>query len=229
MIDEGVKTVMVVGGTFDPPHKGHVFLPMLARQVMEREMGAAGSVFALYVPAFVSPHKTDHTMTSASHRSEMLRLAVQHLPRTSVWLEEIARGERTGQASFTVQTLERLRSWLDRQGRSDVTLRLVMGADQLAKLHTWREPRRVIALARPAILMRVVQPGAGAMPDLVGILRATGFWDADDAAWLVKGALASGMMPYSSTAIREAVASGHEPQGLDPLVANYIREHGLYR
>lgn len=225
-IDEAVESVMIVGGTFDPPHKGHVFLPMLARQMIERERGAIGSVFAVYVPAFVSPHKQGQRVRSAAHRMAMLHRAVQHLPRTSVWAEEIARGERTGEPSYTVDTLMRLRAWLDQRGRADVTLRLVIGADQLLKLHAWREPREIMRLARPVILLRAID---GQQPDLSQELARAGFWAEDEIAWLLKGVVKGGAMPYSSTAIREAIAEGREPQGLDPLVGEYIREQGLFQ
>jgi nicotinate-nucleotide adenylyltransferase len=223
-IEERLKVVMVAGGSFDPPHKGHVFLPMLARQSLEKSSGV-GSVHLLYVPAFVSPHKVERKTTSAVHRAAMIRLATGHVPRTSVWMEEIARGERTGEASFTVETLRRLRGWLDQAGRGDVSLRLVIGMDQLLKLHTWREPQQIVRLARPVILQRELE-GQGI--DVARELAGSGVWDEQDIAWLMKGIIAGGKMPYSSTAIRRAIANGQTPEGLDPLVAGYIQEQGLY-
>ncbi|HZW06641.1 MAG TPA: adenylyltransferase/cytidyltransferase family protein, partial [Phycisphaerales bacterium] len=109
-VDRSVRTVVVYGGSFDPPHKGHVHLPLLAARHLERQLDEEKGVWVLYVPAARSPHKGSGPSATDAQRVEMLSLAVSHLPRFAVWSDELDRSI-PGHPSYTVETLRRLRSW----------------------------------------------------------------------------------------------------------------------
>lgn len=213
-VDRAVRTLIVFGGTFDPPHKAHVHLPLLAARHLERVLDEPKGVWVLYVPAARSPHKSHGPAATDAQRLAMLELAVGHLPRTAVWSDEIDRAAASPGPSYTIDTLRRLRRWLDEHGGEDVSLRLLIGQDQAAKLQTWREPDAIIALAPPLVMAR---PGS----DSSGDSGSGGL-----------AVLPIGTLDASSTAVRAALAAGDEPalrRLLDAPVAAYITREGLYR
>lgn len=199
-LPDTTSRLLVVGGTFDPPHRAHVRLAMDAAE-------AAHCDHVLFVPAGQSPHK-DEPPAPAEHRVAMLRMAIEDEPRASISLLEI---ERPGK-SYTVDTLERLRASLP----ATVELGLFMGSDQLRSLPRWRESPRVIELARPVVALRP--------PDTRQSLRAAGFPEVQ-LNWIVDVP----MDEVSSTAVRHAIAHGEKATGLiEPRVLAYIRDHRLY-
>lgn len=194
------RRLLVVGGTFDPPHRAHLRLALEAAD-------AAQCDHVLFIPARQSPLK-QAPQTPDGHRLAMLRLALEHQPRTSISTFEI---ERTG-ASYTVDTLEALRAAL----ADEVQLRLFMGSDQLRTFDRWRQPERIVQLARPVVVLRP--------PDTRESLRASSA-PAERLAWVVDVPLDYA----SSTEVRRRLASGEEVAGLiDPRVHEYIRSHRLY-
>jgi len=123
------NTVLLFGGSFDPPHRAHTALP---RIVAER----IGADVVAYLPAGRAPHKLDREQTDPRHRLAMLRLALQDEPGTIVLTDEIDRAP--GEPSYTVDTLERLHGRVS----PGTTLRLLFGGDQLHIFDTWRQPER---------------------------------------------------------------------------------------
>lgn len=220
-----VPALIVVGGSFDPPHLAHVELPVAARE-------AAGMTDAwlLYVPAAQSPHKSAAAASEAD-RLAMLRLAIDGVERAAVWTDELDRAawEReegeTG-PSYTVDTLARLAPIAPRATR----LYLLMGADQAARLHTWRQPRDILRLASPLVLPRAPIDSPAALERALIESRS---WSADEVRRIVSG-MATGpalaVNPASSTFLREGLALGHASvrQSLDPAVVQYITARGLY-
>jgi len=194
------KRLLVVGGTFDPPHRAHVRLALHAAE-------AANCDHVLFVPAWQSPHK-DGEPTAASHRLAMLRLALADEPRASISTNEINRGG----TSYTIDTLRALRAALP----AAVELRLFMGSDQLRSLRRWREPVELMRLARPVVAMRP--------PDSLATLRADGVPD-EYLNWIIDAPLDN----VSSTEVRAAIAHGGDVSELvEPRVLEYIRQHHLY-
>lgn len=199
-LPEGAQRLLVVGGTFDPPHCAHLRLAMAAA-------GAAGCDRVLFVPAGQSPLKSAPE-TSAAHRLAMLRLALEGEPRASISTFEI---DRDG-TSYTVQTLRALRAALPEA----VELRLFMGSDQLRWFDQWREAAQVAELARPVVVLRP--------PDTLESLRAAGVGESR-LGWVVS----TPTDEASSTRAREQIAQGEDASGLvAPAVLEYIRAHGLY-
>lgn len=236
-VDPSARAVILFGGTFDPPHLAHIRLARAAREHLERTHGSA-SAWLVAVPAGRSPHKNAGPIAPGPDRAAMLALALADVPRAGVWTDEIARVAADPRApSFTIDTARRARAWLDAHGGAGIALRLLIGADQALALHRWREPRALLDLAPPLIMLRdgPGEPsGAGSAESLGAGLLATGAWSADERGRLATGVATAQTQDVSSTALRAALAASprDEPalaHSLDPRVRAYIDAHGLYR
>jgi nicotinate-nucleotide adenylyltransferase len=128
----------VFGGTFDPPHSGHL---VVASDVHQR----LGVDRVLFVPASEPPHKRGASRTSDALRLEMVRAAIGDDERFEVDDVEIRRGG----VSYTVETLRALRA-----RAAEERLWFVMGADQYREFSSWREPAAIRRLATLAVLAR---------------------------------------------------------------------------
>jgi len=128
----------VFGGTFDPPHIGHVIVAQDAWQ-------ALGLDLVLFVPARLPPHKRDRALAPAELRRAMVQAAVAGDPRFEVDETEL---RRSG-PSYTVDTLRELR-----ERYPESALFLLLGADQVQQFHTWRAPEEIARLATLVVLSR---------------------------------------------------------------------------
>lgn len=140
----------IFGGTFDPPHVGHLIAAQDA-------YSALGLDRLLFVPAAVPPHKQGVVSTPAEARLEMLRAAVAGDPRFEVDDVEL---RRPG-PSYTVDTLRELR-----RRDPSAALTLLMGVDQFRDLHTWREPLEIARLAEVVVLTRAGVADVGTPLDI---------------------------------------------------------------
>lgn len=126
-----LERVGVFGGTFNPPHIGHL---LIAEQA--REKAALDRV--LFVPAFQPPHKTGRPVTDARHRLHMVRLAIKGNRHFAVSDLEI----RQGGISYTVNTLKLLKAEYP-----SAELFLIMGSDSLLDFPTWKSPGEIGEMA----------------------------------------------------------------------------------
>lgn len=190
----------VFGGTFDPPHVGHL---LVSADALER----LGLDRLVLIPAATQPLKTGEIAATASQRLAMTRLAVGDDPRFEVDPVEIERGG----LSYMVDTLEALAlRW------AGAELFLLAGSDVLTTFHRWREPERIRRLATLAVLTRggtdERHPGLQTFPGGAPLFVATRRVD------------------VSSTEIRARVRAGQSIRGFVPeAVADFIRSAGLYR
>ncbi len=206
---EDGRDIILFGGSFDPPHIGHVALAIAAR-------AATDAKWLAYIPAARAPHKLDKVQTDPVHRLAMLRLAVEDVEDAAVLTDELDRAA-DGVPSYTVDTLERLREKLP----AGVNMRLLIGADQVRIFDQWREPKHVIELAEPLVMVRP--------PDTRESLLASLPDDQSREAWAPR-LVDVPAMDISSTEIREKVARGESIEGMvHHEVEKYIAEHGLYR
>ena len=205
----GYKTILLFGGSFDPPHHAHIALP---QQVAE----AIGADLIAYIPAGRAPHKLDREQTDPAHRLAMLRLALADQPGpvpSVVLTDEVDRGP--DEPSFTVDTLEALHRRIDQ----DATMRLLIGADQLRIFETWRQPERIIELAEPVVMVRPPDTSQSLLDSLAAEHRE---------AWAGRMVKAD-TIDLSSTQLREKIAAGESIEPWTPAsVCDYIAEHGLY-
>ncbi len=130
--------VGILGGTFNPPHIGHLVCAQEAYLQLALDK-------VMLIPARIPPHKPVTDEPGVEHRLELCRLAVQGDDRFTVSDIEVRR-EGT---SYTVDTLEVLKS-----NGANNELFLIVGGDIAAGLPRWREPERVLELAVPAIAER---------------------------------------------------------------------------
>lgn len=128
----------IFGGSFDPIHHGHL---ILARAALE-ELGLDR---ILFIPANMSPHKTDTNPATAQDRLAMLQLAIENEPGFAASDLELHRPP----PSYTVDTLRELNSH-----HPEDIFTLLIGADNVVKFDTWREPDEIRSLARIAVLDR---------------------------------------------------------------------------
>ncbi|MBE0645735.1 MAG: nicotinate (nicotinamide) nucleotide adenylyltransferase [Bacteroidetes bacterium] len=128
----------VYGGTFNPPHLGHLILAQSAIDALALDR-------VLLVPAFQSPFKLQSESLPAEIRAELLALAVSDNQKLRGEYFEV---QRAG-VSFTVDTLRHLH-----ERYPDDTLFLLMGADTFLEFHLWKEPDAITELATLAIAER---------------------------------------------------------------------------
>lgn len=128
----------IFGGSFDPPHVGHLLAAEDAYELLSLDR-------IVLVPASSQPLKVGRIVAGAEHRLAMARLLVEGDGRFEVSAVEV---ERSG-LSFTVDTLNHFARFYPAAERY-----LLLGADVLATFGQWREPERVLQLARPAVLQR---------------------------------------------------------------------------
>jgi nicotinate-nucleotide adenylyltransferase len=163
----------VYGGTFDPPHLGHL---VVAGDVHFR-LGVDRVVF---VPAADPPHKRGQVSAPAELRLAMVRAAVRGDPRFEVDDIEL---HRPG-PSYTVDTLREFR-----RREPDAELFFLIGADALRDLPAWREPEEV---ARLATLVMLARGGETEVPDPRFPVRRVPVTRVDVAATEVRRRVAAG-------------------------------------
>jgi nicotinate-nucleotide adenylyltransferase len=126
----------ILGGTFDPPHAGHVRMAAAARD-------ALGLDRVFFSPAPHPPHKQGEPLTGWEHRRGMTAAAIAGEP--GLFLTGIERGEGP---SYTVDLLRAA------SARTRADLYFILGADSLAGLASWREPREILRLCTLAVFPR---------------------------------------------------------------------------
>lgn len=199
-----MSAVGLLGGTFDPPHAGHLWLGCLAADTMGLEQ-------VLFMPAAQPPHKLGRPMSAASDRLAMTRLAIDDDPLFRLTTIEM---ERPG-PSYTIDSVRQLV-----EAEPDGTLMLIMAADSLEQIGDWRQPDELLQLCEWVVGPR---PGA-AMPD-PSRLEAR-FGAAAERIHLLDGP----SLDVSASEIRQRVATGKIIRYLVPRsVEQLIEARGLYR
>jgi nicotinate-nucleotide adenylyltransferase len=127
----------ILGGSFDPPHNGHVGMAQTAAEVL-------GLDVVYMMPALKPPHKNSRAISPWEDRLEMTRLAVRDVANVDVSLQEL----ETRGTSYTVELLRRYRQ----RYRGD--LYFIVGADSLRDMPGWREPEEILRLATIVVFPR---------------------------------------------------------------------------
>jgi nicotinate-nucleotide adenylyltransferase len=199
----GMK-IGVLGGTFDPIHRGHL-------KVAEEVTARLNLSEIIFMPAGQPRLKINNVISPAEHRVEMVRLAIAGKPYFTLSTMEV---ERPG-PTYTVDTMAELR----RQLGSGHELFFILGWDSLTQLPGWREPSRLIKLCHLVAVPRVDYPP----PDL-GALEAA-------IPGLSPRVILLDLprIDINATEIRQRVGRGLSIHHLVPEpVERYIREHKLY-
>ena len=194
----------IYGGTFSPPHNGHL---AAAKAFMEQMW-----LDLLYViPTALPPHKEMECPVSAAHRLEMCHLAFSGVEGVYVSDMEIRRGGR----SYTVDTLRELSG-------DDRRLFLLCGTDMMLTLDEWRAPEEIFRLCYPVYIRRDRDASLDAQ-----IVRKIAEYQAKYGK-VVRRIVAEPVV-LSSSEIRDAIRAGRPVSGkLPPAVERYISDNHLY-
>ena len=198
----------IFGGTFDPPHSGHI---NIADKILED--GYADTI--LFMPALHPPHKLDVNYSSFTHRLEMLRAALKSFPKNKFQIS-ILEQEFADKASFTYNTLE----FLTLQNPS-VEYELVIGADNLLTLHQWHNANELIKRWK---ILTYPRKGYDKLELLYNL------WDKKTADKLSATMLPFDIFNVSSTEIREYIQNEKKkPDLITSPVYEYIKKYNLYK
>jgi len=198
------SNIGVLGGTFDPPHNGHLVIAREAWAQLELAQ-------VLFAPTRQPPHKLGSDLTPIEHRLEMVRLAIAPYPQFTLSRVDVDRAGPT----YTVDTLR----WLRQQFGQAVELYFIMGMDSLANLPTWHAPEQLIRQCRLAVFNR---PGFSVNLDalearLPGLRERVVF-------------LSAPALDIAASELQRRVRAGESIAHQVPeAVARYIAKHGLYR
>lgn len=209
------RRVGILGGSFDPIHRGHVDLGLAAQKALE-----LARVFV--IPTSVSPHRS-MSFASTFHRFAMVALAVSGRPGWRASDLEL----RLHAPSFTFATLQRFHE----RGYRPTEMFFVIGADAFVDVASWKEYPRILDAAHFAVVSR---PGSSVdeLPDRLPQLASRMVRPPLDQA-MAQAALIilinASTADVSSTAIRRLRTEGRPITGLVDLgVQQHIEQHGLY-
>jgi nicotinate-nucleotide adenylyltransferase len=190
----------VFGGTFDPPHKGHLELAKAA-------IDQLGLDDVLLVPANRNPLKRGRSSPGAQ-RLEMVRLAVLEEPKMAVSDIEILRGG----PSYAVETLS------DLSYAQPADYWFLIGADAVRNFGEWKQPQRLVRLARLGVALRSGQTREDVLARVPEEFHEKIDW------------IDMPRVEISSSEIRDRVARGRSPvPWVSHKVFDYIEKNKLYR
>jgi nicotinate-nucleotide adenylyltransferase len=196
--------VALFGGTFDPPHRGHIGIARAAAD-------AFGLDQVLFAPAGRQPLKTEAAPAAFADRLAMVKLVCAEDSRFSA--SEIDASRKDGAPNYTVDTLAKLR-----ESMPDAEIFSLIGADSLLGLPHWREPERLLELAEWIVASRPGFP--------LGELAALGFTEEQRARIHL---LETVHYDVAATDLRRRLREGDDcSEMLLPTVVNYIAGHRVY-
>ena len=197
-----MRRLGLLGGTFDPPHYGHLLAAQEAAWQLDLER-------VLFLPARQNPLKQHEATSPAAQRCEMVSLAIGDNPLFELSRLDLDRPP----PSYTVDLLRALQA----PGQE---LFFLVGADILPELPRWHAPREIVRLAR---LVAMNRPGAPAI-DLAALEQHLPGVAARVHALHIPG------VDISSTDLRARVRHGQPVRYfMPPEVMRYIQTHHLYR
>jgi nicotinate-nucleotide adenylyltransferase len=198
-----IKRIGILGGTFDPPHVGHLILAEYSAEALDLS-------HLFFVPAADPPHKQDEVKTPVHHRLAMLEQAIADNERFSLSRIDI---DRPG-PHYSADTVRIVSSQFP-----DGDLYFVMGGDSFRDLPTWHHPQEIVARCKIAVMRR---PYDQIQPDmhetvLPALAQRVIVIDAP-------------LLEISSTDIAERLRQGRSVRYLVPdSVLDYITRHTLYQ
>jgi nicotinate-nucleotide adenylyltransferase len=236
----GARRIAFFGGSFDPPHLGHLAVARAARAALRLDA-------VLFAPVGAQPLKPQGATAAFEDRLAMTRLAIADQPAFAISLADAPVSE--GAPNYTIETLQRIRAELPPTGE----LYCLMGADSFLTLRHWHRAAEIpfaaplIVASRPPTsssherlddLASALPAGleVAPAPDLAfpaSEFEVRGYRIRNAAGESAPFYLLPGLhIEISATAIRNLGHGDVESQNPDVLpkaVVEYIRAHGLYR
>jgi len=216
-----MKTIGILGGTFNPIHYGH--LRMAQELADDLHMDAIH-----FIPAANPPHKNSVTI-SAEHRAAMVDLAISNNPHFTLDVREL---NRTG-TSYTIDTLLSLRAELG----SNASLTLFMGSDAFTQFNSWHRWQEILQHCHIALVQRPhtnKNQTSKLLPKILEEFLHTHYTENGEdlhnsaAGYITMRQVTA--LDISSTAIREAFKQQASTRYLMPdSVIDYIKTHQLYK
>ena len=197
-----MERIGIFGGSFDPPHVGHIQAARKAAEVLRLDR-------VLLIPTAMPPHKGER-FAGGEHRLAMVRLACGDDPVLSASDLEIARGG----VSYTYQTVEAVRALYP-----EANIFFLMGSDMFLSFQNWRFPERILDNANLAVFCRGNKGEKAAIAEKKLELEAQGH-----PVFCVDNKV----VDISSTQMRRLLAFHCADEFLPAGVGDYIREHNLY-
>ena len=191
----------LLGGTFDPPHNGHLRLAQAALTQLALDV-------VFFLPVGDPTHKSRPNLSNVSQRVSMTVLAIANEPRFALNLADCLRPE----PHYTSTLLPFIQAEYP-----NADLWYVIGGDSLRDFYKWYQPETIIAQCRLAVL-----PRPGVAINWENLEPITGLRERVD---LLAGELAD----ISSTMLRRVAISAERQPYLPPAVFDYIENHNLYR
>ncbi len=133
-----LQRIGIFGGTFDPPHIGHLIIAEHARVQFKLDR-------VVFIPAYRPPHKAGRASTAPQHRLNMVRRAIRGNPWFKVSDIEL---KRKG-VSYTIDTIRAVHRRFP-----DASMFLILGSDNLSEFHTWKSYDELLALTRLLVYAR---------------------------------------------------------------------------
>ena len=194
----------VFGGTFDPPHVGHMILAAEARSQLKLEK-------VLWVLTSAPPHKRNQSISDTAQRLALVKTAIQNEPAFSLSTIDI---DREG-PHYAVDTMRLLRAQVP-----EADLIYLIGEDSLYDLPTWYQPQALVdevagigVMRRPGKVVDIAVLEAA----LPGISSKVAFVEAP-------------LLEISSSQVRQRISKGEAFQYyLLPAVYELIQTHAYYR
>jgi nicotinate-nucleotide adenylyltransferase len=131
-----VKAVGIMGGTFDPIHLGHLIAAQSIREIRKLEK-------IIFIPAFISPFKTNNHILKSAYRLKMIQLAIDEIPYFDYSDLELKRKD----ISYTIDTLRELKKRYNQ-------IELIIGFDNIIDFNKWKEPDEILEIAKIVVLQR---------------------------------------------------------------------------
>ena len=196
-----MERIGIYGGTFNPPHIGHIRAAQFAVQELKLDK-------LLVIPDRIAPHKQlPKDSPTPEQRLEMLRIATAGIEKIEVSDLEL---KREG-PSYSYLTVEQVR-----QMYPDAKIFLLMGTDMFLSFHTWRNPQRITKEAALAVFYR----GEKGEVEAINARKA----EMDCEVELIENPV----IDISSTQLRRLLVFGCADSFLPEGVGDYIRDHGFY-
>lgn len=126
----------IFGGTFDPIHIGHLITAQAV--LIERKLD-----LIIFMPCYISPHKTGRNAAPPEHRLKMVKLAIEGKDKFTCSSYEIEKEE----VSFTIDTIRHLKETYSQ-------LELIIGYDSLLNFETWKDPDKIVELVKLVVMKR---------------------------------------------------------------------------
>ncbi|MCP4549044.1 MAG: nicotinate (nicotinamide) nucleotide adenylyltransferase [bacterium] len=149
MTSANKRQIGLLGGSFDPPHEGHLWMARRAKALLDLD-----EIWLL--PAWSPPHKNTSEQSSFDHRLAMTEL----LAAESEFIRVDPVERELGGTSYTIDTVRHLKQEHGRQ----CEFQLIIGGDSLADLDQWRQPEKLCRELPVAVLVRAGHASETTLP-----------------------------------------------------------------